>query len=72
MYNENTPLNHKTALRYPDTPVLCNKIELLFLMKYVRTIQVPRYLPKDPKFLGRSSGQTVQTEISLLLMNRSD
>ena len=27
---------------------------------------------KDPKFLDRSSGQTAQTEISLLLKNQSD
>ena len=61
---------------YLDTPVLC-----IYLLKPNRVIvpgEIHENYPgkniyrKDPKFSDRLSGQTVQTEISLLLRNRSD
>ena len=67
-------LRHK--LRYPDTPVHC-----IYLMKQNRVIvsyeihenyQGKNIYRKDPKFLDRPSGQIVQTDIGLLLSNRSD
>ena len=63
-------------IRYLDTPVLC-----IYLLKQNR-VTVPDEIHesypgkniyrKEPKFLNRSSGQTVQIEISLLLRNPSD
>ena len=63
------------TLRYLDTSVLC-----IYLLKQKRVI-VPDVMSKsstgkniyrkDPKFLDRSSGQTLQTEISLLQRNPS-
>ena len=63
-------------LRYLDTPVLS-----IYLLNQKRVI-VPDEIHesyssknidrKDPKVLDRSTGQTVQTEISLLLLNPSD
>ena len=65
-----------TALRYPETPVLC-----IYLLKQNRVIvpdEIHANYPakniyrKDPKFSYRSYAKTVQTEIRLLLGNRSD
>ena len=53
----------------------------MYLLKQKRVIapdEIPERYPgkdiyhKDPKFLDRSFGQKVKTEISLLLMNLSD
>ena len=64
------------GLKYLDTPVLC-----IYLLKQNRVIapdEIHESYPdkniyrKDPKFSDRSSGKTVQTEISLLYRNQSD
>ena len=65
-----------TYLRYLDTPALC-----IYLFKQNRVIVPDEILEsypdkniyrKDLKFSDRSSGLTVQTEISLFFRNRSD
>ena len=72
----NTKVNlHKFPFKVPQYTstmyLFVNKIELLFLMKFVRTIQIIFIYRKDSKVLDISSGKTVQTEISLLLRNLS-